>query len=319
MYPNVAVVIPFFQRERGLLHRAVSSVLSQKDSPAISIVIVDDGSPVSARDDLGDLASHPQILLLQQENGGAALARNTALDHVLPSTDIVAFLDSDDWWSPVHLEKIVAAFNAGAEFYFCDYTRDERTTTFQVTTPELFSIEPFRKDIGIAWLDRPMFDLVIGKCPLAPSTCAYSWSKGKRVRFDSAFRRSCEDRKFFAGLSMNITKVAFSTNCDVHYGIGVNIFGSAIWGTIAGAERVLDTARFHLGMSRCNLSDDQRALNDIAIVSLDREFAENVSVSTLRAHQFPFGLVSEYANLRPGIWTVLGSVAIRLAWKRIAG
>jgi hypothetical protein len=41
---RIGVVIPYFQREAGLLHRALSSVAAQDHRP-VQVVVVDDGSP----------------------------------------------------------------------------------------------------------------------------------------------------------------------------------------------------------------------------------------------------------------------------------
>ena len=45
MSENIAVVIPFFPREPGLLSRAVRSVLEQRDVGDPLIFVVDDSSP----------------------------------------------------------------------------------------------------------------------------------------------------------------------------------------------------------------------------------------------------------------------------------
>ena len=46
--PTIAVIIPYFQREAGILRRALASVFAQTNAPSWEIIVVDDGSPVPA-------------------------------------------------------------------------------------------------------------------------------------------------------------------------------------------------------------------------------------------------------------------------------
>ncbi len=67
--PVVSVVIPFFQRETELLRRSVESILSQQGSHEVRVIIVDDGSPVAASDELGDLLEQDsRLTVLIQKN-----------------------------------------------------------------------------------------------------------------------------------------------------------------------------------------------------------------------------------------------------------
>src|SRR4051794_37096189 len=109
--PKVAVIIPFFQRKPGLLSNAVNSALKQKVDATLELIIVDDGSPIPAETELRDfLPKHQsEITLVKQANAGCYPASNTALEHIRPDTDIVAFLDSDDIWTETHLQNAVWA------------------------------------------------------------------------------------------------------------------------------------------------------------------------------------------------------------------
>ena len=50
--PGTAVIVPFFQREAGVLTAAIRSALAQRDAGPITVVVCDDGSPVAAELDL---------------------------------------------------------------------------------------------------------------------------------------------------------------------------------------------------------------------------------------------------------------------------
>lgn len=79
--PLVTVVIPTIKPRRGLLRRAVNSVMAQTYGvPTIEIAI-------------------------DREHDGAAATRNRALGKV--NTPWVAFLDDDDYFLPQHLDTLL--------------------------------------------------------------------------------------------------------------------------------------------------------------------------------------------------------------------
>ena len=104
----VGVVIPYFQRERGLLRRSLESVAAQT-LPAdvrLEIVVVDDASPIPADEEVAGLVlpSACGLTIIRQPNSGPAAARNSALDHLFGmDVDYAAFLNSDDAWYADHL------------------------------------------------------------------------------------------------------------------------------------------------------------------------------------------------------------------------
>ena len=84
--PLVTVVIPTIKPRRGLLLRAVNSVLAQ---------------------DLGGYGKPAIEIAIDREHDGAAVTRNRALDKV--QTPWVAFLDDDDYFLPNHLQTLIDA------------------------------------------------------------------------------------------------------------------------------------------------------------------------------------------------------------------
>ncbi len=101
---SVTVVIPFYQKQSGILSRALDSVFGQ-GGVTPSIIVVDDASPVPAQ---AEIACRPpseqaRVTLVRQDNAGPGGARNTGLDRVPDDTTHVAFLDSDDVWHAGHL------------------------------------------------------------------------------------------------------------------------------------------------------------------------------------------------------------------------
>ena len=94
---QISIIIPFFQKEEGILQKAVLSALNQKDVDNYKIIVVDDGSPIPASQELDQLlTAHPnKIEIIKQRNKGSGAARNLGLENIPCDTEYVAFLDSD--------------------------------------------------------------------------------------------------------------------------------------------------------------------------------------------------------------------------------
>jgi glycosyltransferase involved in cell wall biosynthesis len=116
---NVSVVIPTFNRPT-LLEEAVQSVLAQT-SPALEIIIVDDGSRAEYRPRiraLADLGSQVVIYSFAS-NRGVSSARNFGLEKA--KGDYILFLDDDDLIHPHMLESSLAVFgqNSAVDVVTC--------------------------------------------------------------------------------------------------------------------------------------------------------------------------------------------------------
>jgi glycosyltransferase involved in cell wall biosynthesis len=103
----VSVIIPAFNAER-FIGETIASALSQTYQ-AIEIIVIDDGST----DDTATLVRRLQsqdsrLFLYQQENRGAADARNSGIARAVGQ--LIAFLDADDLWHPTKIAKQVSVF-----------------------------------------------------------------------------------------------------------------------------------------------------------------------------------------------------------------
>ncbi|MCG3744038.1 glycosyltransferase family 2 protein [Vibrio cincinnatiensis] len=99
--PPVSVVIPFYSNTSGRLVKAVESALNQ--SVPVEVIVVDDGSPLTAESELKDLQDARVRIIRHKMNSNGAIARNTGIKNV--NGEYVAFLDYDDIWYPKKLEK----------------------------------------------------------------------------------------------------------------------------------------------------------------------------------------------------------------------
>ena len=93
---KLSVIMPTYNREQYIVY-ALRSLLRQRNEVDIDIVVVDDGSTDGSVDLVTELMrDHPNIRLFSQTHRGVAAARNTGLRQVLPETELISFLDSDD-------------------------------------------------------------------------------------------------------------------------------------------------------------------------------------------------------------------------------
>ena len=187
-----SVVIPTFNRSR-LLTRAIESTLAQTIRPG-EVIVVDDGST----DDTAAVCRKYQgrVTYLRQDNQGAAAARNTGIR--LACHPWIAFLDSDDYWTVSHLERMAAAIAATwgeARFYFCDMARPAAGATLW-TTIGFRPGHPFH-------LTRDATAWMLMKRQPAPLPCSVFKASALKDSggFDTRFRVS-EDAELFCRLGI---------------------------------------------------------------------------------------------------------------------
>ena len=109
----VSVVMPCFNAER-YLEQAMRSVLDQT-LRVVELIVIDDGSTDRSPQIVSRLQADfgGRIVLATQANAGPYAARNHGLR--LARCPFVAFLDSDDWWTPDCLERLHAALLADSK------------------------------------------------------------------------------------------------------------------------------------------------------------------------------------------------------------
>ena len=107
--PLVSVIIPCYNDE-DVISDSVQCALRQTVGD-IEVIIVDDGSTDGTRRILAAMDDE-RITVAYKRNGGPSSARNMAL-RLASKSKFVAFLDSDDHWEPLFLEKCIAALKDG--------------------------------------------------------------------------------------------------------------------------------------------------------------------------------------------------------------
>ena len=95
-----SVIIPVYNGAK-FIDNAIESVLSQTNSDW-ELIVVNDGSKDATMSVLEKYADNDKIRIINQENAGVSVARNTGFE--ASKGEYIAFLDADDVWHKTHLE-----------------------------------------------------------------------------------------------------------------------------------------------------------------------------------------------------------------------
>lgn len=139
MNEKISVIVPIYNVE-PYLDKCLQSIVSQTYSN-LEIILINDGSP----DGCDKLCKewerkNSRIIYIRKENAGVCSARNLGLDKA--TGDYIAFVDADDYISPLMYERLYALLvNNGADLVICGRTRvlGNRTVNYKDTGLQVFS------------------------------------------------------------------------------------------------------------------------------------------------------------------------------------
>lgn len=303
--PLVTVVIPYFQREAGVLRKALSSVALQENCPGtVLALIVDDASPAPAAPEVAavDWPDGIQAQVIQQANGGPGAARNTGLNSAPDGSDFIAFLDSDDEWSADHLARASTTLRQGFDFYFADhlqlgadvsaFRRAKRIQpTDHLALPSLDQAFAYQGD----FFDQTLRHNVVGT-----STVVISRPRLGKLRFRPEFTSAGEDYLFWMEASLHQARVAFSTKIEAVYGRGINVFAGSGWGTEGHLKRIHDETAFKKHVLR-NFELDSLQASSVRtdLQRLRVSFWRDVIRRLRRDRRVPFDLIRRQLAVDP--------------------
>lgn len=97
----LSVVIPMYNCA-PVITRCLESI----DYPEAEIIVVNDGSKDNGAEVVNEYSiAHPNVRLINKENGGASSARNLGIQEA--KGKYIAFIDADDFWFPNGIERIM--------------------------------------------------------------------------------------------------------------------------------------------------------------------------------------------------------------------
>jgi succinoglycan biosynthesis protein ExoW len=252
MAPEVAVVMPYFQREPGILRETLRYVFAQRNAPSFKLIIVDDGSPIPAEGELAELAEtqRSQITLICRPNGGVAAACNTGLD-VIPATVCwVARLDSDDHWAPDHLAEAAAMMRAGFDFFFANELGGEGVPRLEYLGFRPEEHFPRPEGPGLFEMRHGGFQrMMVQHAQVCTSTIMFRHSKFASLRYRTTYAM-CDDMHLFLDIAQQSPRVAFSSRVRVNHGPGLHVNQIHDWKTNRALLTACDFANYHARVLR---------------------------------------------------------------------
>jgi glycosyltransferase involved in cell wall biosynthesis len=235
----ITVIVPTFNRALQL-QEAVESVLAQP-LRELEVIIVDDGSTDDTAATIASLQRRDsRVTSLTQPNGGVAAARNLGLDRA--QGDLIAFLDSDDRWSPDKLAFQLACLERVPEagMIWTDTVGIDpggglipgyslrSLLRFRFALDDLFAEGIPLSDLpdtpqqwrdGVLWVGEIYGKALLGNLVL-PSSVLMTRARLERVgRFDQSLEVAGEDFDFFLRVCRE-GPVAFADVPTVSYRIG---------------------------------------------------------------------------------------------------
>jgi succinoglycan biosynthesis protein ExoW len=323
MSADVYVVIPYFQREAGILRRALASVAAQTGVEGIHVVIVNDASPIPPGPEIESSGlARGAVHVIEEANSGPGAARNRGLDHVPPEAGFIAFLDSDDAWTSHHLRNALDALGEDLDLYFSNYLepdsiQDQFTRHGRITlaahTPRARGNHCYRFDLNMT------HQVIMGNV-IETSTVVYRWSTLNTLRFDPSLRNAFEDHVFWIRSHELGRGFAFSNEVECRYGRGVNIWRSSFHaGSALVIPKVIDQRRYLVYLLRCHAElPEHRARIKRQLKSTRRAIVEHIAHSLRRRQKINWNGVGTYARLDPGFVPMFLPLMIQISITRRA-
>jgi len=117
---KVSIILPTYNRASSYLKEAIDSVINQSYMNW-ELIVIDNNSTDNTIDLVKSYKSNKIFIYQINNNGVIAKSRNLGIEK--SSGDYVAFLDSDDWWEDLKLEKALHSIdkhNADIVYHNCN-------------------------------------------------------------------------------------------------------------------------------------------------------------------------------------------------------
>jgi cellulose synthase/poly-beta-1,6-N-acetylglucosamine synthase-like glycosyltransferase len=107
--PAVALIIPCYNEETTVAKTATSALTLDYPADKLRVILVNDGSKDATAAVMETFRNHPQITIINKENGGKHTALNAGID-AAEGSDIVGCVDADTYLEPDALVRTLACF-----------------------------------------------------------------------------------------------------------------------------------------------------------------------------------------------------------------
>lgn len=208
--PKISFAVPVYNAEKSL-YVCVQSILSQTFSD-IELVLVNDGSTDNSAKICDDFSKKDsRVKVIHKQNGGAASARNAALDVI--TGEYVFFCDADDFIEPTACEVLYKkaksqSFDIVVFGYRADYVNENYSVNY---IPEEKEATAFSDMAGV------VFYLL--SCGMFESSCNKLFKTELIQRTGARFPlfSVSEDAMFNTELFMNTESAACVSDVLYHY------------------------------------------------------------------------------------------------------
>lgn len=318
---KITVVIPYFQREPGILKKSLASVFASESVRNVTILVIDDGSPEPARREIAELGeTRFPVAIIRQPNAGPGGARNMGLENAPHDTDYVAFLDSDDIWSPQHLKHALLALNAGYDVYFSDHIQlGAETSAFRRagridpgTHRTIASHDHLHEYSG------DIFDQIVTGNLIGTSTVVFDFKKYHGLRFRTDLTSAGEDYLFWLELASSNARFSFGSLPEAEYGKGVNVYAGSGWGTDGHAHRIYHELGYRKTLKAVyNLNSHQYTFVNSEIRRLRQAFVADCVHRLLHRKKVSWNLVATVVRSEPKVTFYILPAMARSAYRAL--
>ena len=173
--PLISIIIPVYNVE-DYIRPCLDSILAQTYTN-FEAILVDDGS----KDGSGRICDEyavkdSRFVVMHKDNEGVARARITAFEH--SKGELITFIDSDDYVSPLYLEELSKPiFEEDADMVSCDFYYDRsgkisKSTGFLTGMYEDDKLKDFITNHF--FYDKTVNNYGMGRIRLAFSPCCFN-------------------------------------------------------------------------------------------------------------------------------------------------
>ena len=319
---EITIIIPFYQNEKGILLRSIMSILNQKTNSSILLLVVDDGSPISAQDEISNLPwpEHITCEVYVQSNSGPAAARNLGLKiaHERES-EYVAFLDSDDEWQEKHLQNALSCLTKGYDFYFANYIQlGASKSVFERANFDASTCKVLDAENKLYEFNLNMFEQILTNTLIGTPTVVFKTSNLKGILFNEAYKSAREDTIFWLEVAAKQLKFCFSDNIELICGSGVNIWARSEWGSLKCIDQLLHYLKFSVFVKKeYTLTSYQNSFIQDKIVKNRTELIECFVHRIVQRKKMPSELLIEFLRLDIKGALLSPFIIIKLAFLKI--